>query len=87
MHIRVLPQLTGAFAVGWISTLRVLGDTLNIEGFYAVHLVMAVIMCTVWLVLFVLTMMAFWKGKIFLAKSEDVIQDEIEKKAMTKEMV
>ncbi|ETW79319.1 C4-dicarboxylate transporter [Heterobasidion irregulare TC 32-1] len=77
----------GAFAVGWISTLRVLGDTLNIEGFYAVHLVMAVIMCTVWLVLFVLTIMAFWKGKIFLAKSEEVIQDEIEKKVMTKEMV
>lgn len=32
-------------------------------------------MCLAWLVLFVLTVLAFWKGKIFLAKEDDVIKD------------
>jgi hypothetical protein len=62
--------------VGWISTLRVLGDALHIPGFYAVHAVMAVLMCMVWVVLFGLTAIAFWKGKIFLADEEDVLRDE-----------
>jgi tellurite resistance protein TehA-like permease len=62
--------------VGWISTLRVLGDALQIPGFFAVHAVMAVLMCTVWAVLFGLTAIAFWKGKIFLADEADVLRDE-----------
>jgi hypothetical protein len=33
-------------------------------------------MCTVWVVLFGLTAVAFWKGKIFLAAEEDVLRDE-----------
>jgi hypothetical protein len=37
---------------------------------------MAVLMCTVWVVLFCLTAVAFWKGKIFLADEADVLRDE-----------
>jgi tellurite resistance protein TehA-like permease len=62
--------------VGWISTLRVLGDTLQIPGFFVLHTIMAILMCTVWVVLFGLTAVAFWKGKIFLAAEEDVLRDE-----------
>jgi hypothetical protein len=61
--------------VGWISTLRVLGDTLQIPGFYVLHTIMAVLMCTVWVVLFGLTALAFWKGKIFFATEADVLRD------------
>jgi hypothetical protein len=42
---------------------------------------MVVIMCIVWVILFSLTVLAFWKGKIFLAKDEDVIKDILEEKA------
>lgn len=38
-------------------------------------MVMAVLMCTVWVVLFSLTVLAFWKGKIFYARDEDVLKD------------
>jgi len=62
--------------VGWISSLRVLGDTLQIPGFFVLHTIMAILMCTVWVVLFVLTAVAFWKGKIFLAAEADVLKDE-----------
>lgn len=62
-------------AVGWIATIRVLGDIFDLEGFFVWHLIMAIAMCTVWIVLFTLTAVAFWKGKIFLAKDEDVVQD------------
>ncbi|EIN03576.1 hypothetical protein PUNSTDRAFT_147009 [Punctularia strigosozonata HHB-11173 SS5] len=61
--------------VGWIATIRVLGDTFAISGFYTLHLVLVVAMCAVWLVLFVLTLAAFWKGKIFLDNDEDVLRD------------
>jgi len=37
---------------------------------------MAVVMCTVWVVLFGLTALAFWKGQIFLAAEADVLRDE-----------
>ena len=36
---------------------------------------MTVIMCATWIVLFVLTAVAFWEGKIFNSKPEDVIRD------------
>ena len=64
-------------SVGWISTVRVLGDIFNLQGFFVWHLIMAVAMCAVWLILFSLTILAFWKGKIFLAKDEDVWKDTI----------
>ena len=69
-------------AVGWISTIRVLGDIFDLKGFYDWHLVMTVIMCAVWVVLFVLTLLAFFKGKIFLAKPEEVIQDSVDRKTL-----
>jgi len=76
-----LSEILGCWAltfpnVGWISTLRVLGDTLQIPGFFVLHAIMAVLMCMVWTVLFGLTVVAFWKGKIFLAEEADVLRDE-----------
>ena len=43
-------------------------------------MIMVIIMCIVWLVLFSLTAVAFWKGKIFMAKDEDVINDMLTEK-------
>ncbi len=60
--------------------MRVLGDIFHLRGFHVWHLIMTILMCSVWVVLFVLTVWAFAKGKIFLAKPEDVIQDAIERK-------
>ncbi|KII91028.1 hypothetical protein PLICRDRAFT_107381 [Plicaturopsis crispa FD-325 SS-3] len=76
-----LSEILGCWAltfpnVGWISTLRVLGDIFHLEGFFVLHLTMTIIMCITWLILFVLTVLAFWKGKIFMAKEEDVLKDE-----------
>ncbi|KAI9509751.1 voltage-dependent anion channel-domain-containing protein [Russula earlei] len=76
-----LSEILGCWAltfpnVGWISTLRVLGDTLQIPGFFALHATMTFVMCTVWVVLFGLTALAFWKGKIFLAAEADVLRDD-----------
>lgn len=63
--------------VGWISTLRALGDALNVEAFYTLHVIMVCIMCLTWLILAGFTAVAFWKGEIFLAKDEDVVKDKI----------
>ncbi|KAI0258909.1 voltage-dependent anion channel-domain-containing protein [Gloeopeniophorella convolvens] len=76
-----LGEILGCWAltfpnVGWISTLRVLGDALNIPGFFVIHKIMAVVMCTTWVILFALTALAFWRGKIFLATEADVLRDE-----------
>jgi len=76
-----LSEILGCWAltfpnVGWISSLRVLGDTLQIPGFFVLHAIMAVVMCAVWVVLFGLTALAFWKGQIFLAAEADVLRDE-----------
>ena len=40
---------------------------------------MTILMCVVWIILFTLTLLAFWKGKIFLAKDEDVWMDTVVK--------
>lgn len=71
--------------VGWISCLRVLGDALQIPGFFYLHATMVVLMCVAWAVLFCLTAVAFWKGKIFLADEADVLRDE--KRIVNKETV
>ncbi|THH06531.1 hypothetical protein EW146_g9588 [Bondarzewia mesenterica] len=63
--------------VGWISTLHVLGDTLHIPGFYVVHDVMVVLMCLTWLTLSVFTVLAFWRGEIFMARGEEVVRDSL----------
>jgi len=61
--------------IGWISTTRVLGDVFDIVGFYDLHLVLSILMCALWLVLSVLTVLAFWKGLIFRSKEKDVLRD------------
>ncbi|KAI0632605.1 voltage-dependent anion channel-domain-containing protein [Trametes polyzona] len=81
-----LSEILGCWAltfpnVGWISTIRVLGDIFHLQGFFVWHLIMTVTLCAVWLVLFTLTVLAFCKGKIFLAKEEEVIKDSLERKA------
>ncbi|KAI0697770.1 voltage-dependent anion channel [Cytidiella melzeri] len=75
-----LHEILGCWAltfpnVGWIACIRLLGDIFEVKGLFIWHTVMAVLMCLVWLVLFTLTALAFWKGKIFMAKDEDVIKD------------
>ena len=69
--------------MGWISTVRVLGDIFELRGFHTWHLVMTVLMCAVWLVLFFFTVWAFVKGKIFMAKPEEVIQDSVDRKVLS----
>jgi len=61
--------------IGWISTTRVLGDVFDIVAFYDLHLVLSILMCALWLVLTVLTVVAFWKGLIFRSKEKDVLKD------------
>lgn len=61
--------------IGWISTTRVLGDVFDIVGFYDLHLVLSILMCALWLVLSILTVIAFWKGLIFRSKEKDVLKD------------
>lgn len=77
-----LHEILGCWAltfpnVGWIATIRTLGDIFNLKGFFIWHTIMAVIMVIIWLILIVLTGLAFWKGKIFMAKDEDVLQDSV----------
>ncbi|KAI0290293.1 voltage-dependent anion channel-domain-containing protein [Russula brevipes] len=62
--------------MGWISSLRVLGSTLQIPGLFIVYTIMAVAMCMAWAVLFGLTLFAFWKGKTLLAAEADVLRDK-----------
>lgn len=63
------------FIVGWIATLPVLGDIFHLRGFFVIHCMMAGVMCTTWLVLFILTIVAFAKGRIFSSNDEDVVKD------------
>lgn len=43
---------------------------------------MVVLICITWIVLFFLTMMAFWRGKILMAKPEDVVIDSLSAKEL-----
>jgi hypothetical protein len=61
--------------VGWINTLRALGDIFGIKGFSVWHAIMTFLVCMVWLILFGLTILAFVRGKIFMAKDADVWKD------------
>ncbi|TFK52714.1 hypothetical protein OE88DRAFT_1292460 [Heliocybe sulcata] len=78
-----LSEILGCWAltfpnVGWINVIKVLGDVFHIEGFYVLHVVMTVVICITWAVLFVLTVVAFWRGKIFMANGQDVLEDTFE---------
>ncbi|THG96018.1 hypothetical protein EW026_g5735 [Hermanssonia centrifuga] len=79
---KVHKHLHEILGFGWISTIRVLGDIFDLQGFFVWHLIMSILMCTVWVVLFALTAVAFWKGKIFLAKDEDVLKDSVKQKEL-----
>ncbi|KAF8158445.1 voltage-dependent anion channel [Crassisporium funariophilum] len=75
-----LDEILGCWAltfpnVGWIATLRLLGDIFHLDGFYVLHTIMCVIMVATWAVLFVLTLVAFAGGHIFISKDEDVLKD------------
>ena len=61
--------------MGFISVIRVLADIFDLPGFIVWHSIMVVFICVTWTVLFFLTLMAFWRGKIFLANPEDVLKD------------
>ena len=61
--------------VGFISVIRVLADIFDLPGFIVWHTIMVVFICITWAVLFFLTLMAFWRGKIFFATPEDVLKD------------
>lgn len=65
------------YPVGWIATTRALADIFSLQGLYTLHFVMTVLMCGTWLVLIILTVMAFWKGLIFKSAPEDVIKDKM----------
>ena len=43
---------------------------------------MVTFICITWLVLFFLTLMAFWRGKILMAKPEDVVIDSMSSKEL-----
>lgn len=61
--------------MGWISTLRALGDVLQIEFFFTLHAIFAFLMLVIWGILIVLTGIAIFKGVILRSKPEDVIRD------------
>ncbi|KAF9561760.1 hypothetical protein CPC08DRAFT_707120 [Agrocybe pediades] len=61
--------------VGWIVTIRLLGDIFNIRGFYILHIIMTIWMIVTWGILFVLTIFAFATGRILKSGHEEVIKD------------
>lgn len=63
--------------VGWILSLRKIGDTLDSQFFWTWNIVMTVLMCLTWTVLIVLTITAFCQGKIFISAREDTIKDSV----------
>ncbi|KAF9046834.1 hypothetical protein BDZ89DRAFT_61734 [Hymenopellis radicata] len=85
-----LNEILGCWAltfpnVGWIATTRVLGDIFHLDGLFSLHLIMAVIMVITWFILFILTVMAFWRGLIFKSKAEDVLVDSMPAKMIDEE--
>ncbi|KAL0577115.1 hypothetical protein V5O48_004868 [Marasmius crinis-equi] len=77
-----LNEILGCWAltfpnVGWINTTKVLAKELNIKGLLTVHAIFTVLIFLTWIILIVLTILAFWKGLIFLSKEEDVIRDTV----------
>ena len=61
--------------MGFISVIRILADIFDLPGFIVWHTIMVIFICITWAVLFFLTLMAFWRGKIFFADPEDVLKD------------
>lgn len=61
--------------VGWINATRSLGDIFQIQGFFTFHLVMTIVMCITWLLLFTFTVIAFFQGRIL--KSGEEVEGEV----------
>ncbi|KAL4253503.1 tellurite-resistance/dicarboxylate transporter (TDT) family protein [Abortiporus biennis] len=81
---RHLSQILSCWAltfpnVGWILTVRKIGDIFDLNVFKIWYLVMIVIMCVTWTILFVFTAIAFCRGKIFMTPSEEILRDLTEK--------
>lgn len=75
-----LHEILGCWAltfpnVGWINTVIALSRIFGIEGFEEWHLAMTTLVCVTWLVLFSFTILAFWKGEIFMSSDQDVYAD------------
>jgi tellurite resistance protein TehA-like permease len=77
-----LNEILGCWAltfpnIGWIATLRVLGDTFGIRGFFTLHLILVIALCITYVILAGFTAYAFYRGEIFYAKPEDVVRDAV----------
>lgn len=75
-----LHEILGCWAltfpnVGWINTTIALSKIFGIKGFEEWHLVMTALVCVTWLVLFSFTVLAFWKGEIFMSRDQDIYAD------------
>ncbi|ELU40201.1 c4-dicarboxylate transporter/malic acid transport domain-containing protein [Rhizoctonia solani AG-1 IA] len=87
-----LHEILGCWAltfpnVGWINTIMALRKIFNIPGFDEWHLVMTIMVCVTWLVLFCLTIVAFWKGEVFMSRDEDIYADAPIAKPKPEDMV
>ncbi|KAH8107242.1 voltage-dependent anion channel-domain-containing protein [Cristinia sonorae] len=79
LHKR-LSEILGCWAltfpnVGWILATRKIGDIFNLESFRIWNLIMTILMCLTWLVLFYFTGLALLRGKIFTASPEETLRD------------
>jgi hypothetical protein len=63
--------------VGWIACLRLFGDIFEIPQLYVLHAISTSIVCITWVVLFILTVVAYHRGRILYAKDVDVWRDSI----------
>ncbi len=61
--------------VGWILTLRRLADIFHLNFFNIWSIIMTIMMCITWLILFGLTALAFYRGKIFISSPEDILKE------------
>ena len=55
--------------------MRALGEIFEVRALTIIHMVMAVVLCLTWAVLFVLTVIAFYRGLILCSDEEDVLKD------------
>lgn len=75
-----LHEILGCWAltfpnVGWINTIMALSQIFGVSGFKQWHLAMTTLICLAWIVLFSFTVLAFYKGEIFLSGNEEIYAD------------
>ncbi|VDB92312.1 unnamed protein product [Peniophora sp. CBMAI 1063] len=83
-----LHEILGCWAltfpnVGWIGSLGALADALGIPKLRIVQTVCALMLVGVWVVLAVLTVVAFWRGLILKSHEESVLADTPQDKGGT----